>query len=113
MPRVIVRDTAAELPTAVSALGGLFEGDLAVALDSGLAYYWDGSVWQPVSSGSSGITVEEVDGSPSLPATTILQFDQADGFVVSQPVAGTAKVKFSAGATAAMYRRWAFMFGGK
>lgn len=38
------------------------------------------------------ITVEEVDGDPTYPATTKLQFDQADGFVVSQPVAGTARV---------------------
>lgn len=113
MPRVIVRDTAGELPSDASALGGLFEGDLAVALDTGLGYYWDGAAWQSLQTGSGGITVEEVDGAPSLPATTILQFDQTDGFVVSQPVAGTAKVKFSAGATTTMYRRWGFMFGGR
>lgn len=38
------------------------------------------------------ITVEEVDGTPTYPNTSKLQFDQADGFVVSQPVAGTARV---------------------
>lgn len=38
------------------------------------------------------ITVEEVDGVPSYAATSKIQFDQADGFVVSQPVAGTARV---------------------
>lgn len=39
------------------------------------------------------ITVEEVDGDPTYAATSKLQFDQGDGFIVSQPVAGTAKVK--------------------
>ncbi len=38
------------------------------------------------------IRVEEVDGSPSLTAIDTLQFDQADGFVVSQPSAGVARV---------------------
>lgn len=57
MPRVVVRETASELPGPASALGGLFEGDLAIALDTGRGYYWDGSTWQgQVSVGGTVIT---------------------------------------------------------
>jgi len=34
------------------------------------------------------LVIEEVDGSPSIPAATTLQFDQADGFVVTNPGGG-------------------------
>lgn len=43
----------------------------------------------------AGFTVEEVDASPSLSGITVLRFDQADGFVLSQPVAGTVRVDFT------------------
>jgi hypothetical protein len=52
---------------------------------------------QAAGSGGS-VTVAEADGTPSYASTSTLQFDQADGFVVSQPVAGTAKVDISAAA---------------
>jgi hypothetical protein len=42
------------------------------------------------------LTVEEQDGSPSVADVTVLQFHQADGFVVSEPVAGTALVRLTA-----------------
>lgn len=42
--------------------------------------------------GGSGVTVAEVDGSPSYASTTTLRFDQADGFALSQPSAGVAQV---------------------
>lgn len=61
---------------------------------------------------AGSITVEEVDGTPSLVGTTVLRFDQADGFVVSQPGAGIARVDFTGGGASTAYRRWAFMFGG-
>jgi len=51
----------------------------------------------PAGGGGATITVEAADGSPSYPTTGILQFDEADGFALSQPVAGTVKVKFSGG----------------
>src|SRR5262249_10501093 len=38
------------------------------------------------------LTVQEVDGSPSYPGVTTLLFDQADGFVVSQPAANQARI---------------------
>lgn len=42
--------------------------------------------------GSFNLTVEEVDLSPSLTSINTFRFDQADGFVVSQPSAGIARV---------------------
>lgn len=51
-----------------------------------------GDSWVFEYSAGSGVTVEEVDGSPSYASTTTLRFDQADGFVVSQPGAGIARV---------------------
>ncbi len=42
------------------------------------------------------LVVEELDGSPSVAAVTTLQFDQADGFVVSEPSAHVAKIKLTA-----------------
>jgi hypothetical protein len=42
-----------------------------------------------------GLTVEEVDGTPSLTNISKLQFDQADGFVLTQPVAGTARIDYT------------------
>ncbi len=38
------------------------------------------------------LTVEDVDGVPSYPNISIIQFDQADGFVVSQPVTSIARI---------------------
>lgn len=43
----------------------------------------------------AGFVVEEVDGTPSLSSITILQFDQGDGFALTQPVAGTVRVDFT------------------
>lgn len=43
-----------------------------------------------------GITAEEVDGAPSYAATTTLRFDQTDGFVITQPGAGIARVDLAA-----------------
>lgn len=52
--------------------------------------------WATAIGGTSGtVTVQEVDGSPSLIADTV-QFQQSDGFVVSNPVASTARVRLSA-----------------
>ena len=59
------------------------------------------------------LIVEEVDGVPSVVSVATLQFDQADGFVVSSPLAGVAKVKLTAATPVTAYRRWAFMFGGR
>lgn len=45
-----------------------------------------------------GLTVQEVDGAPSVTGVTTLQFDQADGFIVSSPGAGIAKIDITPGA---------------
>lgn len=42
-----------------------------------------------------GLTVEEVDGTPSLTNISKLQFDQADGFALTQPVAGTVRIDYT------------------
>lgn len=47
--------------------------------------------WMGMSSGGS-ITVEEVDGTPSYTGITTIRFDQADGFVVTNPSAGVARI---------------------
>ncbi len=43
----------------------------------------------------STINVEERDGSPSYTGITKLQFDQDDGFVLSEPSSGVARVKLT------------------
>lgn len=46
-------------------------------------------------SASAGITVEDVDSVPTYSAST-LRFDQADGFVITQPSAGVVRIDMSA-----------------
>lgn len=46
----------------------------------------------PGSAGGSSLTVEEEDTDPSYPNVTTLQFDQDDGFVVTQPSVNKALV---------------------
>ncbi len=41
-------------------------------------------------------TVEEVDGSPSYTSITTLRFDQGDGFVITNPSAGVARIDLTA-----------------
>src|SRR5262245_47398411 len=48
--------------------------------------------------GPGTITVQEVDLAPTLTGISTLRFDQTDGFVVSQPAAGIARIDM-AGAT--------------
>lgn len=45
------------------------------------------------------LTVVEVDGSPSVGSVAELRFDQTDGFVVSTPGAGIARVDISSAST--------------
>jgi hypothetical protein len=55
-------------------------------------YDEDGIIQASGGGGIVSLTVEEVDGTPTYASTTKLQFDQADGFVLTQPVAGTARI---------------------
>lgn len=50
-------------------------------------------------SGVSSLTVEEVDGSPSVTGVGTLRFDQTDGFVISQVSAGIARVDLNLAAS--------------
>lgn len=65
--------------------GGLQVDPLLVPLVQYIKYFGGSSI-------DRNIIVEEVDGSPSYSLTTKLQFDQADGFTLSQPAAGTVRV---------------------
>lgn len=47
--------------------------------------------------GGGFLAVKEFDGAPSISSVTSLEFDQADGFVVSTPGAGRAKINFTGG----------------
>lgn len=50
-------------------------------------------VYQVVGGASGGsITVEEVDGNPSITGVTKIQFDSADGFTISNPLSGVARI---------------------
>jgi len=57
-------------------------------------YSWDRLTqsWVVVGSGGTPLTVEELDGSPSVTAVDKIQFDQADGFVVADGGSGDAQV---------------------
>ena len=46
----------------------------------------------PTAITAGGLTVSEVDLAPSYTSITTVRFDQADGFVVSQPAAGIARI---------------------
>ena len=96
--------------------------DFAFSLDNNdLIQYTDGEGFRlfdstgklkiQTSAASGSLTVEEVDGVPSVANVTTLRFDQADGFIVSNPGAGIARVDLTAGGASTVYRRWAMIFG--
>ena len=65
----------------------------------------------PTGGASGSITVQDSSGAPSYTGITILQFKTADGFTLSNPVAGTARVGFSgssSGATFLSVAKWGF-----
>ena len=57
-------------------------------------YYWNGSSWTAISTGGGSLTVKEADGAPSVAATQ-LQFDSADGLVVTDLGGGVARIDLS------------------
>ncbi len=50
-----------------------------------------------LSGAGASLTVEDADSSPTYTGITTLRFDQADGFTLSNPSAGVARVDFSGG----------------
>lgn len=68
----------------------------SIVCDSnGVIWIYGGGSWININSGS--LDVREVDLSPSYTGITTLEFDQADGFVVSNPSANVARIKLSSG----------------
>lgn len=98
MPRVIVRETVAELPGLTSALGGLHEGDIGIIFADGSVYYWDGSAWVQLAAGTLVTGITPVSSSPYvvLPTDHILLVDATAGAItISLPLAsaGTRRIE--------------------
>jgi hypothetical protein len=51
----------------------------------------------PAGAGAATIQVEDIDQIPQYTGVGILQFDQADGFVITEPSAGTVRIDFTGG----------------
>lgn len=66
--------------------------DLLFCQDDGAG----GTEWVTTAGGGGSLTVQEVDGTPSLTATTI-QFDQADGLTVTDLGSGVAQIDSTGG----------------
>ena len=82
-----LKDEGVTFSALVGTLNFVGSGITAVETSAGLATV--------TVSGGIG-TVEEVDGAPSLTTITTLRFDSADGFVLTQPSAGIARVDLNA-----------------
>lgn len=70
-------------------------GSLFTRLDTGKLYKWSGSAWVEVGGSSASLTIQEVDGVPSVTSADTLMFDQADGFVLTDLGSGDARVDLS------------------
>lgn len=77
---------------------GFYIGRLAGTWTS-LPVYEIGASASVSGGGTSGITVEEVDGSPSLTGITKLRFDQDDGYVISLVSSGICRIDHAAATT--------------
>lgn len=60
-------------------------------------FYGGGTVLFQSSPPPPQITVQDIDGIPTFNNITTLQFDQGDGFTISEPIAGTARIDFAGG----------------
>lgn len=82
---------------------GNAKGVIGYAIDDvpvdGDALIFDGVakkfIFSPASGGGSSLIIREVDGTPSIAAVSILEFHQADGFVVSNPSGTIARVNIT------------------
>lgn len=52
----------------------------------------------PASGGGGSLTVEEVDGAPSVGSVTKIKFAQADGFTVTDETGGIVRINVAAAA---------------
>lgn len=99
-PAVVVAfDPTAGTPAVGDALGSQVGSFLAKKGNTGFVCYGGAAgPWALCardSRGGSGLAVEENDGSPSYSGITTLRFDQADGFTITNPSAGVARVDFT------------------
>jgi hypothetical protein len=103
-------DTAAVLRGLIpESFGDLGDVTLTSPLDSALVFYdslngvWiDGPTIEELresAGGGSPLTVEEVDGSPSVSSVTEINFDQDDGFSVVDDGSGVVTINFSGAGT--------------
>lgn len=86
-------------PTFGGAIPRPHDGALFFRHDLDAWYTWDeaSAAWGVTAGGGGGaITVEELDGAPSVTDVTILQFAQSDGFIVTEPAPGVALVELDA-----------------
>ena len=60
-------------------------------------WYGGGIVLPGAAVANPQVRVEDIDGVPGFDNIDIIQFDQADGFTLSQPLAGVARIDFSGG----------------
>lgn len=76
-------------------------GGDAITMDDQNAnvFYCNGATWHQIGTGMGmgNLVVQDIDGTPNVPAVAVLQFDQADGFAVSTPGAGIARIDFTGG----------------
>ncbi len=99
------RDSAAVTVTVEFYDGANGRRIVTAALDPDWSLAWEpGGTWHVydengILQGTGGgggtptvITVEDIDSVPSYTNVATLQFDQADGFVITSPVAGTARI---------------------
>ena len=91
---IVVKDNGTALTSLVGTIN--FIGATVTQPTAGVANITVSGGGGGNSSSSLALRVEEVDGLPSVTSVSTLQFDQADGFVVSTTDTGVAKVDLSA-----------------
>jgi hypothetical protein len=69
-----------------------------VCWESDADHLWvgDGAAAKQIDGGGGSITVEEADASPTVASVTKIQFDQADGFTVTDETGGQVQVDLAA-----------------
>jgi hypothetical protein len=78
-------------PTVVG-LQGNSVADTAPSDGQVLTWSAGSSEWQPASVAAGSITIEEVDGTPSVANVNSISFDQTDGFAVSDLGGGAVRI---------------------
>ena len=90
-----------QVPNSTTLPGTCEVGDSYMDTDATSGSRWylceSANTWAVQGGGGGGsLTVEESDGSPSLSSTTTLEFNQADGFSLTDEGSGVTRVDFTA-----------------